>query len=52
MDRLKIGRKHVSNHYIYIYIYIFFFKLKKGRLFLLKSLTQGASKVTLRLNLL
>ena len=48
MDRLKIGRKHVSNHYIYIYI----FKFKKGRLFLLKSLTQGASKVTLRLNLL
>lgn len=42
MDRLKIGRKHVSNHDNF-----FFLIFKKGQLFFLKSLTLGASKVTL-----
>ena len=43
MDRLKIGRKHVSNHDNFFFFLIF----KKGQLFYLKSLTLGASKVTL-----
>ena len=41
MDRLKIGRKHVSNHDNFFLIF------KKGQLFFLKSLTLGASKVML-----
>ena len=44
MDRLKIGRKHVSNHDNFFFIILIF---KKGQLFFLKSLTLGASKVTL-----